>query len=130
MLSLTAFVGTDAELEAKLANFSSHINTQKQNRKTEENSKEDLEEELANTRQRHTELVNQRGLLTGEAEVGILIPSVENISHHLDSLPGSKATHCRTGATDPGSGREAWYQGVQLFSSRGDEGRRVQFAIG
>ena len=62
-------IGTDEELQSRLTRFDDHINTRKQKRRQEDTRKQDIEDNLANVRERHTELVDQRGGLVAEAEV-------------------------------------------------------------
>ncbi|KAG6831939.1 hypothetical protein H0H92_006540 [Tricholoma furcatifolium] len=61
-------VGTDEELESRLRHFDEHINDQKQKRREKQMNMEELEEELVGSRNKHTELVAQRGKLAAEAE--------------------------------------------------------------
>ncbi|RDB18009.1 DNA repair protein rad50 [Hypsizygus marmoreus] len=67
-LNLQEVVGTDEELQLKLKHFGDHINAQKQKKRLEDTKKQDLEDELANVRKQHTELVKQHGGLVAEAE--------------------------------------------------------------
>ena len=61
--------GTDEELDARLRHFDDHISSQKQKKRLEDTRKQDLEDELANARERHRELLARQGALTAEAEV-------------------------------------------------------------
>ena len=62
--------GTDDELNSRLQHFDDHINLQKQKKKSENDKKLDLEDELSAVRQQHTDLVAHHGRLIAEAEVG------------------------------------------------------------
>ncbi|KAF8895513.1 hypothetical protein BD779DRAFT_1640508 [Infundibulicybe gibba] len=68
-LNLQEVVGSDDELNMRLKNFDDHINTQRQKKRIEDTKKQDLEDELVNTRKYHTELLQQHGILVAEAEV-------------------------------------------------------------
>jgi hypothetical protein len=74
-----------------LKNFDDHISVQKQKKRAEDIKKQDLEDELANVRKQHTELVGQHGALAGEAEVSTSISSSSRLLH-LRAIPGSSAT--------------------------------------
>lgn len=50
-------------------NFGEHVAQQKEKKRREDAKKQDIEEELANARKRHTELVNEHGELSAEAKV-------------------------------------------------------------
>jgi len=63
--------GTDEELQTRLTRFDDHINTRKQKRRQEDTRKQDLEDDLANARKQHIELVKQHGGLVAEAEVSL-----------------------------------------------------------
>jgi DNA repair protein RAD50 len=61
--------GTDEELETRLRHFDDHINSQKQKKRHEDTRKQDFEDQLANVRERHNELLARQGALTAEANV-------------------------------------------------------------
>ncbi|KAG6878083.1 hypothetical protein C0993_012410 [Termitomyces sp. T159_Od127] len=67
-LNLQEIVGTDEELELRLRRFDEHINAQKQRKRVEDTKRQDFEDELANARKQHTELIAQHGRLVAEAE--------------------------------------------------------------
>ncbi|GLB38321.1 putative repair protein [Lyophyllum shimeji] len=67
-LNLQELPGTDEELELRLKHFDDHINSQKQRRRLEDTKQQDLEDELLDVRNRHTQLVAQQGGLMAEAE--------------------------------------------------------------
>ncbi|KIK01859.1 hypothetical protein K443DRAFT_678003 [Laccaria amethystina LaAM-08-1] len=67
-LSLTEIPGTDDELNSRLQHFDDHINSQKQKKKSQNDKKLDLEDELSAVRQQHTDLVAHHGRLLAEAE--------------------------------------------------------------
>lgn len=70
----TPFTGTDDQLNLRLKNFDDHISAQKQKKRIEDTKKQDLEDDLANVRTQHTELVKQHGSLVAEAEVSLQFP--------------------------------------------------------
>ncbi|KAF8349440.1 hypothetical protein F5887DRAFT_914397 [Amanita rubescens] len=67
ILSLQKIEGTDEELETRLRHFDDHISSQKQKKRHEDTRKQDLEDQLANVRERHNELLARQGALTAEA---------------------------------------------------------------
>jgi DNA repair protein RAD50 len=53
----------------RLQNFDEHIAEQRQKKRTEESRRQDLEDQLADSRKKHVEQVNAQGELVGEAKV-------------------------------------------------------------
>jgi DNA repair protein RAD50 len=56
-----------------LTNFDTHIAQQKQKKRKEESVRQDKEDELANVRKQHVNLVNEQGELAAEAKVSIAV---------------------------------------------------------
>lgn len=56
-------------METRLRHFDDHISSQKQKKRHEDTRKQDLEDQLANVRERHNELLARQGALTAEANV-------------------------------------------------------------
>ncbi|KDQ62331.1 hypothetical protein JAAARDRAFT_66083 [Jaapia argillacea MUCL 33604] len=60
------FEGTDDQLKERLANFEKHLGVQKQKRRQEESTRQDLEDDLRSARKSHVDLVNEHGRLSAE----------------------------------------------------------------
>lgn len=62
-------LGTDSELETRLRNFDQHISEQKQKKRKEQSTRDDLEEEIARARKSQEDLLTHHGQLQAEATV-------------------------------------------------------------
>ncbi|KAG6854661.1 hypothetical protein C0991_003309 [Blastosporella zonata] len=90
-LNLQEIVGTDEDLETRLRHFDDHINAQKQKKRVEDTKKQDLEDELANVRKQHTELVAQHGGLVAESEAqDQRLAEREQLIHEISEKYGIK----------------------------------------
>lgn len=71
---IDSFLGTDEELDKRLRTFDEHIGEQKKKKRLEDTKKQDFEDELVSARKLYSDLLKQHGVLTGEAQVSILLP--------------------------------------------------------
>lgn len=63
------FAGTSEELDTRFRNFSDHILKQKDKKRSQEATIQDLEDDLEQLRVTHREKVSEHGQLTAEAKV-------------------------------------------------------------
>lgn len=98
--------GTDEELHSRLTRFDDHINARKQKRRQEDTRKQDLEDDLANIRKQHTELVAQHGGLIAEAEVSLGKSSPLPMTDRI--MAGTKSKASRPRAPHTRNQRETW----------------------
>ncbi|KAM6494341.1 AAA domain containing protein [Amanita muscaria] len=93
-LNIQELPGSDEELEERLKHFDDHINSQKQKKRLEDVQKQDFEDELANAREQHKELLARQGGLTAEAEAqNRRIAEREQLIHEIGEKLDIKGFH-------------------------------------
>jgi septal ring factor EnvC (AmiA/AmiB activator) len=65
-------IGTEEELRTRLENFDSHMASQRNEKRKQDDSLSEIEEELRQTRKAHVHLTNEHGALKSDARVGFI----------------------------------------------------------